>query len=311
MKILFMGTPEFSVFTISALHESGENIIGVVTQPDKPTGRKYKLTPSPVKLWAAERGIPVYQPTTLRGEEFATLLSELDPELIVVVAYGKILPQNVLDYPRYGCINVHGSLLPEYRGAAPIQRAIIEGKTKTGVTIIQMDAGIDTGDMLLCRELEIGEGDNFGILHDKLGKLGAAALTEAVALLKDGKLTRTPQPDTGASYAAKIEKRDCKIDFNKPARDVHNLIRGLSPAPLAFTRLPDRCMLKINEAEVAKGIKPCGARPGKVIALDHGIVVACAEGAVRFLRVLPECKCCMCSADYIRGRKICTGDLLS
>ena len=213
MKILFMGTPDFALFPLRALVEAGENVIGVITQPDRPTGRKYKLTPPPVKVWAMERGIPVYQPEKLRDEKFSWLLSELDPELIVVAAYGKILPQGMLDYPRQGCINIHASLLPEYRGAAPIQRAIIDGKSITGVTIMQMDAGLDTGDILLSREVPIHERDNFETLHDRLGECGAAALLESLRLMREGKLTRTRQDHSKATYAAKIEKSDCLIDF--------------------------------------------------------------------------------------------------
>ena len=168
MRILFMGTPDFALFSLRALVESGENVVGVVTQTDKPKGRKAILTPPPVKVYATERGIPVYQPKTLRSEEFATLLSEIDPEMIVVTAFGKILPQNVLDYPKYGCVNVHGSLLPAYRGAAPMQRAVIDGLRETGITTIYMDAGIDTGDMLLTGKVTVEENDNFEIVHDKL-----------------------------------------------------------------------------------------------------------------------------------------------
>jgi methionyl-tRNA formyltransferase len=311
MKILFMGTPDFAIFPLKALVESGENVVAAITQPDKPAGRSYKLTPPPVKIWAAERKIPVYQPQTLKGDAFSALLEKIDPELIIVAAYGKILPQNVLDYPRYGCINVHGSLLPEYRGAAPIQRAIIDGKAVTGITIMMMEAGLDTGDILLKKEVPIYENDNFETIHDRLGECGAAALTEVLSSLKEGSLTRTPQDHSKATYAAKIEKADCLINFARPARDVHNLIRGLSPAPLAFTHINGGCILKIHEAEIVHDALTHGAGPGTVLSLDHGIVVACADGAVRLLRVLPECKGCMMASDFIRGRKISVGDILS
>ena len=188
MRILFMGTPDFALFSLKALVESGEDVIGVVTQPDKPRGRGYALMPPPVKVYAMEQSILVYQPATLKGEEFAALLSELDPELIVVVAFGKILPKNVLDYPKYGCINVHGSLLPAYRGAAPMQRAIIDGCTVTGITTMYMDVGLDTGDMLLKDEVEIGENDNFEDMHDRLGAVGAGTLLRTIAALKSGTL---------------------------------------------------------------------------------------------------------------------------
>ena len=189
MKILFMGTPDFALFTLKALvEESGHEICGVVTQPDKPKGRGYALLPPPVKVYAEERGIAVYQPATLRDEAFASLLSELSPDLIVVVAFGKILPQSVLDFPKYGCINVHGSLLPEYRGAAPMQRAVIDGKTVTGITTMYMADGIDTGDMLLKYELPIGENDNFEDIHDRLAECGADLLIKTVEGLEKGEI---------------------------------------------------------------------------------------------------------------------------
>ena len=310
MRVLFMGTPDFALFSLRALVENGENVIGVVTQPDKPKGRGYTLTPPPVKVYATEQGLPVYQPTTLRGDEFASLLETLAPELIVVVAYGKILPANVLDYPRYGCINVHGSLLPEYRGAAPMQRAIMDGKKETGITTMFMDVGLDTGDMLLKRAVAIEENDNFETIHDKLGECGAAVLMDTVRLLKAGELTRVKQDDALATYAAKIEKNDCCIDFSESAQSVHDRIRGLSPIPLAFTRTPDGKMLKITASEVLRIGQSYGA-PGTVLSLANGkIEVACGSGTVALLSVLPEGKKRMAAADFINGRKITVGDTL-
>ena len=311
MKILFMGTPDFALFSLRSLVEAGENIIGVVTQPDKPKGRGYTLTPPPVKVYALEKNIPVYQPNTLRGEEFANLLSELDPDLIIVVAYGKILPANVLDYPKYGCINVHGSLLPAYRGAAPMQRAIMEGQPETGITTMMMDVGLDTGDMLLVGKVTIEEDDNFETIHDKLGECGAETLLKTLDELRAGTLTRIKQDDSLATYAAKIEKSDCLIDFTKSANEVHNQIRGLSPIPLAFTYTPDGKMLKVPTTEVAKRegtLAPCGT----VLSLAGGkIEVACGTGSINILAVLPEGKKRMAAADFINGRKIAVGDLLS
>ena len=309
MRILFMGTPDFALFSLRALVEAGENIIGVVTQPDKPRGRGYTLTPPPVKVYAEEQGISVYQPSTLRGEEFAALLSELDPELIVVVAFGKILPANVLEYPKYGCINVHGSLLPEYRGAAPMQRAIIDGKHETGITTMMMDVGLDTGDMLVTEKIEILENDNFETVHDKLGSLGAHTLRITIDALKNGTLTRTAQNDAGATYAAKIEKEDCTIDFSKSKKEVHDLIRGLSPIPLAFTHTADGKMLKVICSEISSVSH--AAAPGTVLSLDKGkITVACQDGAIDLVTVLPEGKKRMSAADFINGRKVAVGDLL-
>ena len=311
MKILFMGTPDFALFSLRALVEAGENIIGVVTQPDKPKGRGYTLTPPPVKVYATEKGIPVYQPNTLRGEEFATLLSELSPDLIIVVAYGKILPANVLEFPKYGCINVHGSILPAYRGAAPMQRAIMEGQHETGITTMMMDVGLDTGDMLLVGKVTIKENDNFETIHDKLGECGAETLLRTLKELRAGNLTRTKQDDSFATYAAKIEKSDCLIDFTKSANEVHNQIRGLSPIPLAFTYTSDGKMLKVTATEVAKR-EGSLAPVGTVLSLAGGkIEVACGVGSIYILSVLPEGKKRMAAADFINGRKIAVGDVLS
>ena len=309
MKILFMGTPDFAVFSLKALIDAGHTLCGVVTQPDKPRGRGYTLTPPPVKVTATEAGIPVYQPATLRDEAFASLLSELDPELCVVVAYGKILPENVLKYPKYGCINVHGSLLPEYRGAAPMQRAIMDGKTVTGITTMYMDVGLDTGDMLLRREVEILENDNFEDIHDKLGACGAELLVETVAALENGTAVRIPQNDAEATYAAKITKEDCLIDFSKDASNVHDLIRGLSPIPLSFTHTPDGKLLKVTASRLS-ALSKTGAEAGEVISLDGGITVACGNGAVTLLGVVPEGRSRMSAEDFIRGRKINVGDIL-
>jgi methionyl-tRNA formyltransferase len=313
MRILFMGTPDFALFSLKALVESGENVIGVITQPDKPRGRGYTLTPPPVKVYALEQNIPVYQPATLKGEEFAALLSELDPELIVVVAFGKILPKNVLDYPKHGCINVHGSLLPAYRGAAPMQRAIIDGCTTTGITTMYMDVGLDTGDMLLKDEVEIGENDNFEDMHDRLGAVGASTLLRTIDALKDGTLIAQKQDASLATYAAKIEKEDCVLNFTRPAKALHDQIRGLSPIPLSFTHTPDGKLLKVLTSRVSSISCPADAPIGTVVSLENGtITVACGENtALDLLRVLPEGKGRMDAADFIRGRKISVGDLLS
>ena len=272
MRILFMGTPDFALPTLRALYEGGHEIVGAVTQPDKPKGRGHNLMPPPVKVYAMEQNIPVYQPTTLKGEEFASLLNELDPEMIVVVAFGKILPQNVLDYPKYGCVNVHGSLLPEYRGAAPMQRAIIDGKKTTGITTMLMAAGLDTGDMLLKAEVEIGENDNFENIHDRLADCGAKLLIETVNGLEKGQITPEKQDDSLSTYAAKIEKSDCLLDFSLDATTLHNLIRGLSPIPLAFTHTPDGKLLKLTETRLVDDSVE-HAHPGEVLSLEDGITV--------------------------------------
>ena len=312
MRILFMGTPDFAVFSLRALVESGEDIVGVVTQPDKPRGRGYDLAPPPVKVYAQEQGLTVYQPTTLRGDDFAALLAELDPELIVVVAFGKILPRNVLDYPRHGCINVHGSLLPAYRGAAPMQRAIIDGCAVTGITTMLMADGIDTGDMLLKSEVAIEQNDNFEDIHDRLGACGAKTLLDTLAALRADTLVPEKQDDARATYAAKIDKADCLLNFSHCARSLHDRIRGLSPIPLAFTHTPDGKLLKIVAARVSDLPCPDGVAVGTVLSLDGGeITVACGNATTLALtRVLPEGKGRMPAADFIRGRKLAVGDIL-
>lgn len=310
MKILFMGTPDFALFSLKALAKTEHEIVGVITQPDKPRGRGYTLTPPPVKVFALEAGFDVYQPDTLRSDEFAALLSELSPDVIVVVAYGKILPKNVLDFPKYGCINVHGSLLPEYRGAAPMQRAIIDGKTQTGITTMYMAEGLDTGDMLLKDFVDITDTDNFETVHDKLGECGAALIVKTLECVEAGSIKREPQDDSLATYAAKITKDDCVLDFSKDARTLHNLIRGVSPFPLAFTHTPDGKLLKITSASVLHESGTYG-KAGEVIGLHGGIWVACGDGALNITGVLPEGKPRMNASDFVRGRKINVGDILA
>lgn len=309
MRIMFMGTPDFALESLKALHCAGHDIVAVVTQPDKPRGRGHHMTPPPVKVYAQEHGMEVLQPLTLKGDEFAQILERLAPELIVVVAYGRILPRSVLEYPKYKCINVHGSLLPEYRGAAPMQRAIIDGKKITGITTMLMAEGLDTGDMLLRAEAEICENDNFETIHDRLAQLGASLLLDTVKGLEEGSITPIPQGE-GATYAAKIEKADCLIDFSMPVQRVHDLIRGLSPIPLAFTHTPDGKLLKITEARIARGISARGAC-GEVVSTDGAISVCCADGVLSILGVVPEGKGRMSAADFINGRKISVGDMLS
>ncbi|NLK38625.1 MAG: methionyl-tRNA formyltransferase [Clostridiales bacterium] len=313
MKILFMGTPEFAQWSLSALWDNGENIVGVVTQPDKPKGRGYVLTPPPVKVYALEKNIPVYQPRTLCDEAFADLLCQLYPDLIVVVAYGKKLPVSVLNYPKHGCINVHGSLLPKYRGAAPIQRAIMNGDTVTGITTMYMAEGIDTGDMLVKNETEILPEDDFKSLHDRLAKLGAKTLLETLSLLKGNKLLPQKQDDSLATYAKKIEKTDCIIDFSKTAKAVYDQIRALSPAPLAFTKNEKGRMIKIVRSRLSSEYS--GGDPGKILALDSSgegyITVACGSGCVDILSLIPEGKSKMTAAEFIRGRQVSIGEIWS
>ena len=309
MKILFMGTPDFARSILEKLHKDGENIVAVVTQPDKPQGRKMILTPPPVKQYALENGIPVYQPLILKDGAFAEELSRIDPELIIVAAYGKILPAYILDYPKYGCINAHASLLPRWRGAAPIQRAIMAGDTLSGVTSMYMAQGLDTGDMILTVQVPITDDDDFGTLHDKLAVAGGDAMTQTIEKLRAGTVIREVQNDADATYAAKIENPDCVIDFGKSVTEVHNQVRGLSPVPLALTWMPDGKRLKIIAAQ--KEICTVTATPGTVTAIDRGTLdIACADGILHVTHLQPEGKGRMAAADFLRGRKISAGDVL-
>ena len=309
MRILFMGTPDFARSILEKLHNDGENIVAVVTQPDKPQGRKMILTPPPVKQYALANGMPVYQPVTLKDGAFADTLTELAPDLIIVAAYGKILPKYILDYPKYGCINAHGSILPRWRGAAPIQRAIMAGDTVSGVTAMYMAQGLDTGDKILTVEVPITDEDDFGTLHDKLAVAGGDAMAQTIARLRDGTITREVQNDADATYAAKIENADCVIDFTKSVTEIYNQVRGLSPVPLAVTWMPDDKRLKIIAAQ--REICAVTAAPGTVTDIDHGTLdIACADGILHVTHLQPEGKGRMAAADFLRGRKLSVGDVL-
>ena len=310
--IMFMGSPDFAVPSLVALIDAGYNVAAVVTQPDKPSGRGYKLTPPPVKVCAAEHGIPVYQPEKLKKVFFEETLKEINPAMIVVAAFGKILYPYIIHYPEYGCINVHGSLLPKYRGAAPMQRVIIDGEKQTGVTIMQMDTGLDTGDMLYSSSIEIGEDDNFEVIHDRLASVGADALLHTLNLIDEGKASPVKQDDSLSNYAEKIENSDCIIDFSRSAAEIHNRIRGLSPIPLAFTTLHGK-KIKLVSSSVINASSEFYADDtpaGTVISLAGGVIaVSCGEGALAITGVLPEGKRRMSSSDFINGRGIAVGDV--
>ncbi len=304
-----MGTPDFAKVCFESLLTTDNEIVGVITQPDKPKGRGYTLMPPPVKEIALEHGIPVYQPATLKDEAFAELLNELAPELIVVVAFGKILPKNVLDYPKYGCINVHGSLLPKYRGAAPIQRAIIDGEKTTGITTMYMEEGLDTGDMIEMYEIAIRDEDNFETMHDKLADLGAYALLSTIKVIESGKVKRYKQDDSLSTYANKIEKEDCLVDFTKSAEAIHNQIRGTSPFPLSFAFLNGR-MIKFVSSFLTE--KKSDKVAGTVISLEKGnIFISTGDGVIGIDGVLPEGKGRMKACDFINGRKVVVGDVFT
>ena len=309
MRIMFMGTPEISAVCLRELIASENEIVAVVTGKDKPRGRGNVMTPTAVKALALEHSLPVYTPDSLKGEDFATLLNEINPDLIAVVAYGKILPKSVLDFPKHGCINVHVSLLPKYRGAAPMQRAIINGEKETGVTIMYMAEGVDTGDRIATEAFPIGSEDDFEAIHDRSAETGAKLLVKTIQDISDGTATRTPQDDSLATHAAKIEKEDCKIDFSRSATVLDCAIRGVTPIPGAFAYLKGK-MLKIYKATPidAKG------NPGEVIAVDPkgtgSFTVACGEGGLLVKGVIPEGKGKMSAGDFVRGRKIEIGDIL-
>ncbi len=309
MKIMFMGTPEISAGALSALIDAGHEIVAVVTGEDKPRGRGNVMTPTPTKKLAAEKDIPVYTPKTLRDEACTALLSEINPELICVVAYGKILPENVIKYPKYGCINLHVSLLPKYRGAAPMQRAIMDGESETGVTIMYMDVGLDTGDIIATEKFPIGEEDDFETVHDTSLLVGSRLLSDTIYEIEAGRATRRKQDDSLATYAKKVEKEDCRIDFSSDAKVVSARIRGVTPIPGAFTFLNEK-MLKVASVKAVSG----NGKPGEVIAVDGvgegSVTVACGSGAVRILQVTPEGKGKMSAGDFVRGRKIAVGDVL-
>ena len=314
MRIVFMGTPELAACVLRAVHEKpGVEVAGVLTRPDKPKGRGMKLIPSPVKEYALAEGIPVYQPKTLKDGAFLETLKALDPELIVVAAYGNILPPYVLDYPKYGCVNAHGSLLPKYRGAAPIQRALMDGEKETGITAMFMDEGLDTGDIIRTYPCPIEESDDCGTLTEKLAKLGGRAMCDVIDAIEAGTLTRTPQPSEGFTYAAKIGREEQRIDFTAPARVVLNQIRALNPAPCAMAVLPDGSALKLTDAHPAEDADTSAA-PGTVLLCDGKgegrIVVACGDGAIAVTGLIPAGKKKMSAGDFVRGRKIAAGDVL-
>ena len=289
LRIVFMGTAELSCASLEKL--SGDNqfqVVAVVTQPDKPKGRDLKLTPSPVKVLAEKLNLPVLQPLKARDEKFIAELRGLKPDLMVVVAYGQILPQSLLDVPAHGCLNVHTSLLPKYRGAAPIQWAIADGNDETGVTIMQMDAGLDTGPVLSVRRTPILPTDDSPILHDRLAQLGAELLVETIPAYVAGTIRVQPQPAEGSTYAAKIKKEDGKIDWSQPAEKIWNRLRAFSPWPGGFTFLqaePKPQLLKIWKAEPVE--KSGGA--GEVLSADKtGIIVGCGQNALRILELQRE-----------------------
>lgn len=308
MRIIFMGTPDFSVPCLQALINSEDEVVGVFTQPDKPKGRGYELTPPPVKVCAAENNIPVFQPQSMRDGTALEIIKSLNAELIIVVAFGKILPKEILESVKYGCINIHASLLPKLRGAAPIQWSIINGEKETGVTSMQMDVGLDTGDMLLKKAVLITENMNAGELHDILSVLGAEVLIETIEELKNGRLKPQKQDDSLSNYASMLSKELCPIDFNKSAQEVHNQIRGLSPSPVATTVISGK-KFKIHSSQLLT--EKFIGKTGEIVDNNNRLVCMCGDGnSIEILEIQAEGKRKTDTASFLRGHKIEKGIII-
>lgn len=308
MNVIFMGTPDFAVSTLEGLIKSNHKIIAVVTRPDRPKGRGREILPSPVKVVAEDNKIEVLQPEKVREPDFVKKLREYRPDCIVVVAFGQILPKDILSLPRYGCINLHASILPKYRGAAPINWALINGETKTGVTSMLMNEGMDTGDILIQREVEITEGDSAGTLHDRLSEMGSEVILETLDGLEKGNVKRVKQNESSATYAQKIKKEDCLINWDEDAKKIVNRIRGLTPLPGAYTFYNGK-RLKITNAEYL--IKEVKAEKGEVFEVNrNGIKVICGNGLVIIKNLQPEGKRVMGVGEFISGHNIKAGEIL-
>ncbi|MDU5783343.1 MAG: methionyl-tRNA formyltransferase [Pantoea sp.] len=300
LKIIFAGTPDFAARHLDALLASEHQVVGVFTQPDRPAGRGNKLTPSPVKTLAQSRDIPVFQPKSLRPAENQHLVADLEADVMVVVAYGLILPQAVLTMPRLGCINVHGSLLPRWRGAAPIQRALWAGDSETGVTIMQMDVGLDTGDMLHKLNCPITAQDTSATLYDKLAQLGPQGLLETLSQLADGRAQPEKQDDALANYAEKLSKEEARLNWQLPAAQLERCIRAFNPWPVSYFLIEDQ-PVKVWQASVLPHV---AKQPGEILAADkHGIQVATAEGVLNLQLLQPAGKKAMSAQDLLNSRR--------
>lgn len=309
MKLVYMGTPDFAVEALSALIDYGHEIKAVITQPDKAKGRSKALVPSPVKVKALEAGIPVYQPERVRDEDMVNKLRDINPDAIVVAAYGQILPESILNIPRYGCINIHASLLPKYRGAAPIEWAIIDGEKLTGVTTMYMEKGLDTGDIIQKKEVAIEADDTGESLTNKLKKAGAGLILTTLTALENGTATRTVQNDSESCYAKMLTKELGNMDFKDSAHKLERLIRGLNPRPCAYTKICGRTV-KIFGAAV-KETDVSSYTPGEIIEITKkSFTVACGKDALVIKRLQPEGKKPMDTAAYLNGNTLALGDIL-
>lgn len=307
MKILFMGTPDFAVPCLQKLIDSKHEVVGVFSQPDKKVGRKQILTPPQVKALALQYDLPVFQPNTLKNGEAFEIIKQLNPDLIVVVAYGKILPKDIIDFAKYGCINVHASLLPKYRGAAPIQWSVLNGDKETGVTVMQMDVGLDTGDMLYVEKTDIGINETSEELFDRLSIIGANALMKTIDMIENDNVVRTPQPSGDFGYASMIDKSMCMIDWNKSAFEIHNQIRGLQSWPVALTKF-DGKNLKIHKSVLSDAT---GNEAGKVVNNKGVLTVSCGDGkCIDILELQLDGKKRMDTKSFLMGNKIEIGSCL-
>lgn len=305
MRIIYMGTPDFAVNALEKIVEAGHEVVACYTQPDKPKGRGKALQPTPVKVRAMEHDIPVYQPAKLRDQENVDVINEYAPDAIVVAAYGQILPESILNIPRYGCINIHASLLPKYRGAAPIERAIIDGDKETGVTTMYMAKGLDTGDMIEQSVVPIEDDDTGESLTDKLAACGAELIISTLEKLENGTAVRTPQDDSKSCYAAMLSKDMGHIDFMQPAEQIERLVRGLQPWPCAFTSINGK-NVKIYGAKVVD--VPCATVPGQIVNVTKkSFAIACGAGALQITRLQPEGKKPMDTAAFLAGNKLSEG----
>ncbi len=313
MNIIYMGTPEFAVKALTAITDAGHNVVACFTQPDKPKGRGKNLLPTPVKVKATELNIPVYQPVRLRSAENADIIRNYNPDAIVVAAYGQILPEEILNIPKYGCINIHASLLPKYRGAAPIEWAIINGEKETGVTTMYMAKGLDTGDMIEKASVTIEDDDTGASLHDKLADLGAELIVSTLKKLADGDFKRTPQNDAESSYAPMLNKDMGKLDFSKPATELERLIRGLQPWPFAYTVINGK-MVKIYEAFVKEAEDfelSNDIQTGMITEVTKkSFTIACGKDLLVIKRLQPEGKKPMDCAAFLAGNKLKVGQIL-